>query len=100
MILPEVRDLIVRSSEEVAEAREALEQSRTAADPVDQANSLVELDRLSGISAVRSELSGKGQDWCEDCGEEIPQERRAVVPWSVRCAPCQELEELRARQGS
>lgn len=81
------------------EVKETLEQVRSAADPLDKANSLAELERLSSVSAVRSKLAGKGQVWCEDCGEEIPQERRAAAPWVVRCAPCQEIEELRARRG-
>lgn len=45
------------------------------------------------------QTAGKGQDWCEDCGEDIPQERRAAAPWAVRCVPCQEIKELRARRG-
>ena len=81
------------------DVKETLEQSRSAADPLDRANTLAELERLSGVSAVRSKLSGNGQDWCEDCGEDIPQERRAAAPWAVRCAHCQEIKELRARHG-
>lgn len=79
------------------EVKETIEQSRTEADPLDRANCLAELERLSSVSAVRSKLAEKGQDWCEDCGEDIPQERRAADPWAVRCAPCQEIVELRAR---
>lgn len=82
------------------DVKETLEQSRSAADVLDKANTLAELERLSGVSAVRSKLSGNGQDWCEDCGDTIPPERRKVAPWAVRCAPCQEIKELRARHGA
>lgn len=86
MLLSGARNLNVRSIE-------------VEVDPLDRANTLAELERLSGVSAVRSKLAEKGQDWCEDCGEDIPQERRAAAPWAVRCAPCQEIKELRARHG-
>lgn len=66
------------------DVKETLEQALSATDPLDKANSLAELERLSSVSAVRSALTGKGQGWCEDCGEEIPQERRAATPWAVR----------------
>lgn len=99
MLLSNARNLNVRSIEVEVDVKETLEQSRSAADQLDRANTLAELERLSGVSAVRSKLAGKGQDWCEDCGEDIPLERRAAAPWAVRCAPCQEIKELRAKHG-
>lgn len=99
MLLSGALNLNVRSIEVEVDVKETLEQSRSAADPLDKANTLAELERLNGVSAVRSKLSGNGQDWCEDCGDTIPPERRKVAPWAVRCAPCQEIKELRARHG-
>src|SRR5690606_33265540 len=99
MLLSNARNLHVSRIDVEVDVKETLEQSRAAADALDKANTQAERERLSGVSAVRSKLAGKGQDWCEDCGEGIPQERRAVAPWAVRCAPCQEINELRARHG-
>jgi len=32
---------------------------------------------------------------CIDCGETIPEARRAALPHATRCAPCQEQRESR-----
>ena len=79
------------------EMAEALELARVAADPVDRAGGMVEVERLSGIAVVRAQMTGEGQDDCEDCGCQIPAARRAAVPWAIRCAPCQEIEDQKGR---
>lgn len=38
-----------------------------------------------------------GLRYCLDCHEEIPQERIAIRPESVRCVPCKEQKERRER---
>ena len=81
----------------INEMAEALELARIAADPVDRAGGMVEGERLSGVAAVLAQMSGKGQDDCEDCGCEIPPARRAAAPWAIRCAPCQEIEDQKGR---
>jgi len=80
-----------------AEMAEALELARVAADPVDRAGGMVEVERLSGIAVVRAQMQGDGQDDCEDCGCQIPAARRAAAPWAIRCAPCQEIEDQKGR---
>lgn len=79
------------------EMAEALELARVAADPVDRAGGMVEVERLSGIAVVRAQMQGAGQDDCEDCGCQIPAARRAAAPWAIRCAPCQEIEDQKGR---
>jgi len=76
---------------------EALEVARVAADPVDRAGGMVEVERLSGIAVVRAQMQGAGQDDCEDCGCQIPAARRAAAPWAIRCAPCQEVKDRKGR---
>ncbi len=34
-----------------------------------------------------------GSDICEDCGKEIPPERRRVLPSATRCITCETLKE-------
>ena len=79
------------------EMAEALELARVAADPVDRAGGMVEVERLSGVAAVLAQMQGAGQDDCEDCGCQIPAARRAAAPWAIRCAPCQEIEDQKGR---
>jgi RNA polymerase-binding transcription factor DksA len=77
------------------EMAEALEQSRTAADPADRATASATLAELGGIALVRAQMQGAGQDDCEDCGCQIPAARRAAAPWAVCCVDCQGLREVR-----
>ncbi|MBI6949826.1 TraR/DksA C4-type zinc finger protein [Pseudomonas koreensis] len=48
---------------------------------------LKQIVRYTGISAKE----------CEDCGDEIPEDRRAAVQGVKLCAPCGALVELKAR---
>lgn len=48
-------------------------------------------------AAIRASLQGEGQDWCEDCGEDLTPERRKAAPWAIRCAPCQGVFEEKGR---
>lgn len=34
---------------------------------------------------------------CEDCGAEIPDERRKAAPWASRCVACQVMHERMRR---
>jgi len=44
----------------------------------------------AGIARARRRLyGGEGLSECEDCGEEIPEKRRALVPGCTRCVACQ-----------
>lgn len=59
------------------------------AEIIDQANELTQqgIDR-SAVSA----------EHCEDCGGDIPEERRAAVPGCQMCADCQGIIELKRKQ--
>ena len=46
---------------------------------------------------IQASLQGEGQDWCEECGVDIPEARRAAIPNAIRCAPCQQVAEAKGR---
>jgi len=46
--------------------------------------SIAQIPRYTGISATE----------CEECGEDIPELRRAAVPGVKLCTPCAEREAL------
>lgn len=48
---------------------------------------IAQIPRYTGISAKE----------CEECGEDIPEDRRAAVKGVKLCAPCGALVELRAK---
>lgn len=69
------------------------------ADIIDRGN-----DRAQEIleDALRDREIGRqlrDSDYCEDCGDEIPYERRAFSPYITRCIHCQERHDLLVRQG-
>ena len=46
------------------------------------------------VELARSRLPrGASAEHCEDCGEPIPQARRAAVPGVRRCVACQDLDD-------
>lgn len=49
--------------------------------------------------ARRAGLAGKtvadSAEWCERCGDEIPQARRVAVPGCLCCVACQTRQEKR-----
>lgn len=51
-----------------------------------------------GVAAVRRRLVGVSRSECVDCGEQIPEPRRALGG-VLRCVDCQEEHEARLRQG-
>lgn len=74
---------------------ELLEYSRDSRDDLDRATAVEAAAVLGGVADVLARMQGEGQDWCDDCGVDIPQQRRAAVPWATRCAPCQTAREGR-----
>jgi phage/conjugal plasmid C-4 type zinc finger TraR family protein len=54
-----------------------------------------------GVSRAKSRLpSGPSLSHCEECGQEIPEARRAAMPGVRLCVKCQENEDREAAQFS
>ena len=50
------------------------------------------------VSAARARLpSGESEQWCVECGEEIPEKRRAALPGVKRCVSRQSGVDSTAR---
>lgn len=50
------------------------------------------------VGRIRSSLVLKGDEFCQDCGEDIGAERRAALPSATRCVDCQGDHERRSKQ--
>jgi phage/conjugal plasmid C-4 type zinc finger TraR family protein len=59
-------------------------------DIIDQADVIINQDRDRRILAAQAELNRVGEQYCIDCDEEIPSERRMKMPSAIRCVGCQE----------
>lgn len=79
----------------IMEMAAAYEQVRTAPDVTDRASGLEEADRIGGVALVQARLQGQGAEECEDCGIDIPADRRKAYPSAVCCIDCQSLREGR-----
>ena len=55
--------------------------------------------RLTELEHVQRRLEQGSYGKCEQCGEQIPEERLEAMPDSTMCVPCQRIKE-RARFGS
>lgn len=66
------------------------------ADNADVATEIIEEGLERSLHNMRAGR-GLGAEDCEDCGTEIPAQRREAVPWAVRCVECQEMEEVRKK---
>jgi phage/conjugal plasmid C-4 type zinc finger TraR family protein len=54
-----------------------------------------------GVNRAKNRLpSGPGLSHCEECGQEIPEARRAAVPGVRLCVACQEKEDREDSQFS
>lgn len=81
------------------EITEAFHQARTAPDVTDRATGLEEADRIGGVALVLAKMQGPGQDWCDECGEQLSEGRRKSAPWAIRCVPCEEIHaQMEARR--
>ena len=50
------------------------------------------------VSAARSRMpSGESEQWCVECGEEIPEKRRVALPGVKRCVECQSGKDAAVR---
>ena len=68
------------------------------ADIIDTAAEIEELQRNAALSAHRIDHNAVSAEHCAECGEDIPELRRAAVPGCQTCASCQEEIELRNKQ--
>jgi phage/conjugal plasmid C-4 type zinc finger TraR family protein len=59
------------------------------ADIIDRANDRAQEILDDTIAALRAKRE-TGTRFCVDCCDEIPGERRRLVPWARRCLSCQE----------
>lgn len=65
-------------------------------DIVDLADGLIEKTLEDALSNI-PRYTGISAKECEECGEDIPADRRAAVKGVKLCAPCGALVELKAR---
>lgn len=68
------------------------------ADIIDSASEIEELQRNNALAARRINRNAVSAENCVECGEDIPQPRRAAVPGCQTCAECQGVIELRNKQ--
>ena len=68
------------------------------ADIIDSASEIEELQRNAALSAHRIDRNAVSAEHCEECGVDIPEERRAAMPGCQMCASCQADHELRNKQ--
>ncbi|ENX4473600.1 TraR/DksA C4-type zinc finger protein [Enterobacter roggenkampii] len=64
------------------------------ADEVDDAQLRTERLIEAGILRVVASMNRNGSVFCEDCGERIPDKRRACLPEAVTCVDCQHKREV------
>ncbi|MCK6983963.1 TraR/DksA family transcriptional regulator [Enterobacter roggenkampii] len=68
------------------------------ADIIDTAAEIEGLQRNAALSAHRIDPNAVSAEHCAECGEDIPEPRRAAVPGCQTCAECQGVIELRNKQ--
>lgn len=54
----------------------------------ERAGLLAQAECDHGVIAARTALGGEGEAFCVDCGVEIPEARRRVLPSARRCIIC------------
>ena len=53
------------------------------------------------VSAARSRLpSGQSAEYCDECGEKIPEKRRAALPGVRTCVACQSGRDAAVRNSA
>lgn len=64
---------------------------------IESSSAFADAERERAIQRAQAKLALKGDEFCQDCGEEIPAARRAALPSATRCTPCQTKLERHAR---
>ena len=53
---------------------------------------------LDAVMSARARMtSGDSADYCDDCGEDIPERRRIALPGTRTCVACQAVRDASAR---
>ena len=53
------------------------------------------------VLGARARLpAGEGSEYCEDCGERIPDRRREALPGTRTCVACQQERDSEARRAA
>lgn len=65
---------------------------------IDQANELAQQRIDQAIQAHRINHNAVSAEYCEECGEDIPEARRIAVPGCQTCIECQHLTEFKKKQ--
>lgn len=69
-----------------------------SAELIDAATEQVEHNLQIALANRRTFSNAVSATHCTDCGDDIPELRRVMVPGCQRCASCQEDSERRAKQ--
>ena len=64
---------------------------------IEAALDAVDAARDREVARIRTAVSLKGDEFCQDCGEPIGARRRAAMPSATRCVKCQGAREAGAR---
>lgn len=68
------------------------------ADKADIAGDLIEQSLEATLASRRHQVAHTSTDpYCEECGEEIPAQRRRALPGCPTCVDCQQLLEADKR---
>ncbi len=68
------------------------------ADVADIANETIEHNLSQRLSAMSLNADQVAERDCEDCGLEIPEQRRAAAPWAKTCIDCQSIREMKQKR--
>ena len=66
---------------------------------IDQASELEEMLRENAIAAHRLNPNAVSATHCEECNEQLSDERRKAYPGCTMCVACLQIVELRKKQG-
>lgn len=67
-------------------------------DIIDNASTLEDLHRDAALSMHRLNHSAVSATHCEECGDQLSDERRKAYPGCTMCVSCQSEQELRNKQ--
>lgn len=56
---------------------------------IETSSAFADAERDRQIQRAQAKLALEGEEYCAECGEEIPAGRRAALPSATRCLPCQ-----------